>query len=45
MASHSDSPSFKIKENPEMVTEKAYSHLGLTHAADSKDGGAQGTLF
>ena len=28
-----------------MVTEKAYSHLGLTHAADSKDGGAQGTLF
>ena len=28
-----------------MVTEKAYTHLGLTHAADSKDGGAQGTLF
>ena len=28
-----------------MVTEKAYTHLGLTHAADSKDGGSQGTLF
>ena len=28
-----------------MVTEKAYTHLGLTHAADSKDGGAQGSLF
>nr|MCR4580730.1 Holliday junction branch migration DNA helicase RuvB [Treponema sp.] len=28
-----------------MVTEKAYSHLGLTHASDSKDGGMQGTLF
>ena len=28
-----------------MVTEKAYSHLGLSHANDSKDGGEQGTLF
>jgi Holliday junction DNA helicase RuvB len=28
-----------------MVTEKAYTHLGLTHASDSKDGGAQGSLF
>ena len=27
-----------------MVTEKAYTHLGLTHAADSKDG-MQGSLF
>ncbi len=29
MASHSDSPSFKIKENPEMVTEKAYVRLNV----------------
>ncbi len=28
-----------------MVTDKAYTHLGLTHAANSKDGGAQGSLF
>ncbi len=28
-----------------MVTEKAYSHLGLSHANDSNDGGEQGTLF
>ena len=28
-----------------MVTDKAYTHLGLTHTANSKDGGAQGSLF
>ena len=28
-----------------MVTDKAYSHLGLSHASDSINGGAQGTLF
>lgn len=29
MASHSDSPSFKIKENPEMTVEKAYIKLNV----------------
>ena len=29
MASHSDSPSFKIKENPEITVEKAYVKLNV----------------
>ena len=28
-----------------IVTEKAYTHLGLAHASGSKDSGVQGTLF